>query len=248
MILSAQSIRDRATGEHYQDNGWRDTTKMIAPFSERTVFEGMSYGLSGAGYDVRIDQNVTLHPRDTVLASIMEHLDMPHDLLAKVADKSTWARQFLTVQNTIIEPGWRGFLTVELINHSPLTIEIKRGTPIAQLIFMKLDQPTEQPYTGKYQDQKRGPQRDKREIPANEPVLDASWYDEPDNVGSSEAFMRADSTPHEYEPMIPEVYYSSKDDPKNVRQAIRHNIRQENDEYACSCGKRWDISEGEQHP
>lgn len=25
-------------------------------------------------------------------------------------------------------------------------------------------------------------------------------------------------------------------------------IRQENDEYACSCGARWDASEGEEHP
>lgn len=25
-------------------------------------------------------------------------------------------------------------------------------------------------------------------------------------------------------------------------------VRQENDEYACSCGKRWDIADGEEHP
>lgn len=28
----------------------------------------------------------------------------------------------------------------------------------------------------------------------------------------------------------------------------RHTIRQENDEFACSCGMRWDRSEGEEHP
>lgn len=27
-----------------------------------------------------------------------------------------------------------------------------------------------------------------------------------------------------------------------------HQVRQENDEYACSCGRRWDIAEGEDHP
>jgi hypothetical protein len=27
-----------------------------------------------------------------------------------------------------------------------------------------------------------------------------------------------------------------------------HNVRQENDEFACSCGKRWDTSEGSEHP
>ncbi len=27
-----------------------------------------------------------------------------------------------------------------------------------------------------------------------------------------------------------------------------HGIRQENDEFACSCGARWAVNEGEQHP
>lgn len=26
------------------------------------------------------------------------------------------------------------------------------------------------------------------------------------------------------------------------------HVRQENDEYACSCGKRWDVADGEEHP
>lgn len=29
---------------------------------------------------------------------------------------------------------------------------------------------------------------------------------------------------------------------------ISHAIRQEGDEFACSCGTRWDVSEGEEHP
>jgi hypothetical protein len=29
---------------------------------------------------------------------------------------------------------------------------------------------------------------------------------------------------------------------------IEHSVRQENDEYACLCGKRWDVSDGEEHP
>jgi len=27
-----------------------------------------------------------------------------------------------------------------------------------------------------------------------------------------------------------------------------HQVRQENDEYACSCGARWDVTDGEDHP
>jgi dCTP deaminase len=141
MILSAQSIRKR---------------EIFSPFCERTKSNGMTYGLGPAGYDVRIAERVRLYPGECRLASTLEHFRMPNDVLGKVADKSTWARQFLAVQNTIIEPGWRGHLTLELSNHGPATIDIEEGSPIAQIILTLLDEPTQQPYAGKYQDQRAG--------------------------------------------------------------------------------------------
>jgi dCTP deaminase len=58
--------------------------------------------------------------------------------------------------NTVIEPGWRGFLTLELSNNLNEDLEILTGDPIAQILFELLDRPTDQPYTGKYQDQPAG--------------------------------------------------------------------------------------------
>lgn len=144
MILSAQSIRAR---------------KPITPFNERTVEHGMTFGLSAAGYDVRIAEEICLRPGSCSLASTIEHFDVPGDILAFVHDKSTWARRFVTVQNTVIEPGWRGFLTLEITNHSEAVVLIRAGSPIAQIVFHLLDQPTDSPYQGKYQDQQAGPQR-----------------------------------------------------------------------------------------
>ena len=141
MILSGQSIRRRG---------------VFTPFSERTKYAGMTYGLGPAGYDVRVAEHILLMPNMAVLASTIEHFNMPRDVLGKVADKSTWARRFLAVQNTIIEPGWRGHLTLELSNHGPGSLEIMPGMPIAQIILQLLDEPTEQPYDGKYQDQSAG--------------------------------------------------------------------------------------------
>jgi len=144
MILSAQSIRLRG---------------VITPFCERQRAHGMTYGLGPAGYDVRVAEAVILAPGGAALASTLEHFDMPKDVLGKVADKSTWARRFLAVQNTVIEPGWRGFLTLELSNHGGAggeTLVIPAGAPIAQIIFQLLDEATDQPYSGKYQDQERG--------------------------------------------------------------------------------------------
>lgn len=134
---------------------------LITPYCQRTEhIDGMTYGLGPAGYDVRVAQPVSMDPGDFFLASSMEKFSMPNDLLAQVCDKSTLARKGLFVQNTIIEPGWRGYLTLELTYHQPYTADplvLRGGSPIAQIIFFKLTEPTALTYEGKYQDQQSGP-------------------------------------------------------------------------------------------
>ena len=143
MILPAQHIRKR---------------HMVEPFHERTVHNGMTFGLGPAGYDVRVAQSVRLRPGHFLLASTIERFDIPRDITAFVLDKSSWARKGLSLFNTVLEPGWQGYLTLELVNHGWSVLEITRGSPIAQIMFQKLMEETEQPYAGKYQDQKAGPQ------------------------------------------------------------------------------------------
>ncbi len=168
MILSAQSIRRRCVGGG-----------MIRPFHERTVYTGKTYGLSSAGYDVRVEFEVgkviqfsapssVTHPflgsiydpgNTFALASTVERFFLPTDVMGMVHDKSSWARRGLTVQNTVIEPGWSGYLTLELIYHGEGELTVCEGDPIAQIVFHQLDDATYQPYEGKYQYQPRGPQK-----------------------------------------------------------------------------------------
>jgi dCTP deaminase len=144
MIASGQTIREMVG--------------IIEPFCERTKFKGMTYGIGPAGYDVRIDQKVSLAPGGFTLASTVERFQMPNYLVGLVKDKSTWARLGICVQNTVIEPGWSGYLTLELTNHSAIPITIEQGSPIAQILFQFTDKVVDRPYAGKYSDQKRGPQ------------------------------------------------------------------------------------------
>lgn len=172
MILSAQSIRNLCHADEHLKHmiakypevySWKYPNPLITPFVERGVVNGKSFGLSQAGYDIRIDKlmlynntysELVMRPGDFVLASSMERIVMPPDLLCIVHDKSSWARQGLALQNTVLEPGWEGYITLELSFHKPLnTLKIEKGDAIAQLIFHKLDYETEAPYAGKYQDQ-----------------------------------------------------------------------------------------------
>lgn len=144
---------------------------------------GVSHGLSEAGYDIRIKQEIRFDPQHSyaysdeekrakvavgatdedgevnfiyrdgrfALASAIEEFDMPDNFVGIVHDKSTWARQGLSVFNTVIEPGWKGFLTLELVFHGNTELIIPAGAGIAQVIFHELSCPVS--YDGKYQGQ-----------------------------------------------------------------------------------------------
>ena len=118
--------------------------------------EQPSHGLSEAGYDIRIKQDVTLHGLNKFsLASAIEEFQMPDNLVGVVHDKSTWARRGLSVFNTVIEPEWSGFLTLELVYHRLMPLHIKAGSGIAQVLFSTLA--TSGHYDGKYQNQANRP-------------------------------------------------------------------------------------------
>ncbi len=76
---------------------------------------------------------------------------MPDYLVGVVHDKSTWARRGLSVFNTVLEPGWKGFLTLELVYHGRDRLHIPAGSGIAQVLFHEtMDYAS---YDGKYQNQ-----------------------------------------------------------------------------------------------
>ena len=158
MILSGRTIREEG---------------IVFPHVERTqtvIFNGKktaSYGESFAGYDVRLGESVLVFPGRTALAVTYEKFTMPNDVLGVVHDKSTWARLGLQVQNTVLENGWIGHLTLELTwaplaryssdeKHEPYLF-LQSLWPIAQIVFHRIDQECE-PYQGKYNHQGPRPQ------------------------------------------------------------------------------------------
>lgn len=152
-ILSAQSIRRLC---NLRNMHLPPPPPLIYPFCERTRSHGRTYGLDSAGYDIRSAEDRLLWPLfGRARIDALEWFCIPNNLKMHICDKSTWARLFVTVQNTRAEPGWRGYLRLEITNHSWWFRRIRRGMPIAEVEFYLLDESTEQPYEGKYQDQAR---------------------------------------------------------------------------------------------
>ncbi len=147
MILSAQSIR----------NYCMNVNPLISPFVERGVVRGRSYGLSACTYDCRIAEALIIPVRQSRLAVTIERFCFPTNFCGSVLDKSSWARVFISAFNTHLDPGWEGYLTLELSNLGEEYVEFQEGDPVCQIKFEYLDFPTELPYQGKYQNQSQAP-------------------------------------------------------------------------------------------
>lgn len=151
-------------------------SSQLLDIPDRKVSEhGVSYGLGEAGYDIRIKQDITFyrlfglipmvkvvdgnqvsrHLGKFALASAIEKFNMSPSCVAIVHDKSTWARRALSVFNTVIEPGWKGWLTLELVYHGRKKLHIPAGAGIAQVLFHPVQEPAN--YNGKYQNQENKP-------------------------------------------------------------------------------------------
>ncbi|WP_338727563.1 dCTP deaminase [Haladaptatus sp. DJG-WS-42] len=104
-----------------------------------------------------------LHPGDFVLGTTIERVEIPADLLAHVEGRSSLGRLAIVVHATagVVDPGYRGQITLELSNLGTAPVALTPGMRISQLIFTELKTRAERPYGSsrgsKYQDQV-GPQ------------------------------------------------------------------------------------------
>jgi len=100
--------------------------------------------------------HVIIPPNSFALCETIEFFDIPRDVLVLCVGKSTYARCGLIVNVTPLEPEWRGKVTLEISNTTPLPAKVYAHEGIAQFVFLKADKICAQSYAdkaGKYQDQ-----------------------------------------------------------------------------------------------
>lgn len=101
-----------------------------------------------------ISDSLRLEPGQRYLAETVETFDLPNDIAAQVAGRSTIGRRGIIVHKTAgwIDPGFSGTITLELMNLGSTPKTIEAGDRVAQLVFFPLDTPS-RGYDGKYQNQ-----------------------------------------------------------------------------------------------
>lgn len=156
----------------------------VVPFYQGVGRKVVSFGCSSFGYDVRVADEfrvfsptscaivdpkafderalVTVKgpeclipPNSFALSRSVEKFDIPRDVFCLIFGKSTYARCGILVGMTPAEPGWRGHLTIEISNTTPLPARIHANEGICQVIFFRAQEPCEDDYgaDGRYQDQ-----------------------------------------------------------------------------------------------
>jgi dCTP deaminase len=161
---------------------------MIEPYAESRRRKGkISFGVSSYGYDFRLANEYKLPdfsvsncldpkkmeamrfrdfkgrtclipPNSFVLGRSLEYFRIPRDVIVICQGKSTYARSGVIVNVTPLEPEWEGFITVSLINATPVPIKLYSEEGIAQLVFFKTESECDTSYAdrkGKYQGQKQ---------------------------------------------------------------------------------------------
>ena len=89
-----------------------------------------------------------LQPGEFVLASTLECITLPDDIVARLEGKSSLGRIGLLIHSTAgyVDPGWTGHLTLELSNVAKLPITLYYRMRIGQVSFLRLTSAVEKPY------------------------------------------------------------------------------------------------------
>jgi dCTP deaminase len=94
------------------------------------------------------DNAFFLNPGELVLASTLESITLPDDIVGRLEGKSSLGRIGLLVNSTAgyVDPGWQGNLTVEISNVAKLPITLYYKMKIGQISFLRLTSPADRLY------------------------------------------------------------------------------------------------------
>jgi dCTP deaminase len=96
---------------------------------------------------VALGEPLWLHPSEFILGATLEFIRLPADLGAYLLGRSSWGRLGLLVATAVmVQPGWSGSLTFELVNEGSSPVCLYPGLRVAQLAVHSLAEPTRKGY------------------------------------------------------------------------------------------------------
>ena len=98
-----------------------------------------------------VEEPFVLHPGEFVLGTTFEKVTLSNKVVARLEGKSSLGRIGLLILSTagFVDPGFSGYLTLELSNVANLPIKIYPEMKIGQISFYYLNSPSESGYGSK---------------------------------------------------------------------------------------------------
>jgi len=110
--------------------------------------------VNGGGYDSRVNTDIQIPPGRSLLAATLERVELGDEMVGTLHIRSSLARAGIIASLALIDPGFRGQLTIMLYNSSSKDFILRRGERFVQLAIHLLSTKTRRPYEGRYQDSK----------------------------------------------------------------------------------------------
>ena len=102
--------------------------------------------------EAKEDEGIIIPARGRVLLHTEGYVQFPSNVAGLVELRSTYARLGLSLPPTVVDSGFKGQITIEVIGSS-FPIMVHPGEKIVHLVLYYLDRRTNYPYQGTYQGQ-----------------------------------------------------------------------------------------------
>ena len=109
------------------------------------------FRINPAGIDLRIDRDITLEPKKQSLVASIETVELSENYVGFLHLRSSLAREGLFASLALVDPGFRGQLTVSLYNAGESAVHLAKGERFIQLSIVRLGKPAIKKYSGRYQ-------------------------------------------------------------------------------------------------
>lgn len=98
--------------------------------------------------ELREGETLTIKPGEVIMGRIYERFRVPAQCAGKIEGRSSFARLGLAVHCTgdFINPGWEGFMPLQLFNAGPYAIRLTPFLDICQLMLVRVSQTPERTY------------------------------------------------------------------------------------------------------
>ncbi|MCL5433815.1 MAG: dCTP deaminase [Candidatus Marsarchaeota archaeon] len=143
------------TNETIHENGmdFRIGNEIVRFNETDKIFESGDKNNFDEFFKIEKGDSFIIQPHEHLLLTTKEYIKLPDDMIVFVNLKSSLARMGIFIPPTVIDAGFEGNVTIEVLG-SKFPVRLKENMRFIHLIFARTLSPVEYPYKGKYQSQK----------------------------------------------------------------------------------------------